>query len=132
MKLESKMIETKSFSEILRYYRKAAGLTQAQLAERAGMMTSVIARYETGNAMPRKKAIEKLAAALDVSPDVFSCICSTLGKSTEARLIIESVVTLSTLEESLLKIKEFKKLIKNLNGFTVENYYIKFQEANHE
>ena len=40
-----------------------------------------------------------------------SCLCSTLGKHTEARLIIESVVTLSTLEESLLKIKEFKKLI---------------------
>ena len=132
MKVENKMIAMKSFSETLRYYRESAGLTQYQLADKAGINQTLITRYETGKAMPRKKAIEKLAAALDVSPDVFSCICSTLGKSTEARLIIESVVTLSTLEESLLKIKEFKKLIKNLNGFAVGNYYIKFQEDNND
>lgn len=132
MKVENKMIAMKSFSETLRYYRESAGLTQAKLAEKAGMTAFVIARYETGKAMPRQKAIEKLAAALNVAPDVFSCLCSTLGKSTEARLIIESVVTLSTLEESLLKIKEFKELIKNLKGFAVGNYYIKFQEDNHD
>ena len=120
------------FAERLKTLRNNAGLTQAQLAEKSGIHPALITRYETAGAMPRQKAIEKLAAALDVAPDVFSCLCSTLGKSTEARLIIESVVTLSTLEESLLKIKEFKKLIKNLNGFAVGNYYIKFQEDNND
>ena len=132
MEVENKMIAMKTFSETLRYYRESAGLTQYQLADKAGINQTLITRYETGKAMPRKKAIEKLAVALDVAPDVFSCICSTLGKHTEARLIIESVVTLSTLEESLLKIKEFKKLIKNLKGFAVGNYYIKFQEDNND
>lgn len=56
------------FAERLRTLRKNAGLTQAQLAEKAGMTASVIARYETGKAMPRQKAIEKLAAALNVAP----------------------------------------------------------------
>ncbi len=55
------------FAERLRTLRNNAGLTQAQLAEKAGMDRALITRYETGNAMPRKKAIERLAAALNVA-----------------------------------------------------------------
>ena len=58
------------FAERLRTLRNNAGLTQAQLAEKAGMDRALITRYETGNAMPRKKAIKKLAAALNVAPAV--------------------------------------------------------------
>lgn len=54
------------FGERLRALRKSAGLTQQQLADRAGFKSPVIVRYEAGRALPRPQAIEKLAAALDV------------------------------------------------------------------
>ena len=55
------------FAERLRFYRSAANLTQEQLAAKTGMSQTIITRYETAGALPRKKAIEKLAAALNVS-----------------------------------------------------------------
>lgn len=61
-------IKRQTFAERLRSLRKNAGLTQQQLADKSGIGKSVIARYETGGAMPRPKTVEKLAAAMDVSP----------------------------------------------------------------
>lgn len=66
-----------AFAEQLKTLRKSAGLTQKQLAERANIDTSVIARYETGGAMPRPKAIEKLAAALGVPPSALDVTPTT-------------------------------------------------------
>ena len=60
--------QRKAFAEILKTLRKNAGLTQKQLADKSGIGLSVIARYETAGALPRPKAIEKLATALDVPP----------------------------------------------------------------
>ena len=74
MKKEDKILQAlseikrKTFAERLKYFRNNAGLTQQQLADKSGIGKSVIARYETGGAMPRPKTVEKLAAALDVSP----------------------------------------------------------------
>ena len=61
-------VQRQDFAERLRFFRKKAGLTQAQLAERADMTSSVIARYEAGKSMPRAKTIERLSAALEISP----------------------------------------------------------------
>jgi len=45
-------------SKELRRLRKAAGLTQEELAKRAGYSTQTIHRYETGvHEIPRDKAI---------------------------------------------------------------------------
>ena len=57
-----------SFADNLKFFRKKLKLTQQQLAERSGLVTSVITRYETGGAVPRPKSIEKLAKALEVEP----------------------------------------------------------------
>lgn len=43
--------------------RRAAGLTQAALAERMGTSQSVIARAESGGATPRIDLIERIAKA---------------------------------------------------------------------
>ena len=58
--------QKKRFGDRLRTLRINAGLTQHQLAEKAGYKPQVITRYETGGVFPRPEAIEKLAAALDV------------------------------------------------------------------
>lgn len=60
--------ERNRFAKRLKGVRKTAGLTQKQLAEKAKMHPAIIARYESAGAMPRQKAIEKLADALGVSP----------------------------------------------------------------
>lgn len=43
--------------------RQRAGLTQKQLAERAGMAQAQIAGYEDGKRVPRVDALERLLAA---------------------------------------------------------------------
>src|SRR5215212_7472992 len=49
----------------LRYWREAQALTQAELAERAGISPRSVAGYEAG-AGARPGTVRKLAAALDV------------------------------------------------------------------
>ena len=58
--------QRKVFGVRLRIMRKNAGLTQKQLAERAGFKPPAVARYEAGQVLPRPDAVERLAGALGV------------------------------------------------------------------
>lgn len=49
--------------------RDIAGLTQAQLAHRAGMPPAMIGRYEQGAALPSTPNLHRLCVALDTSAD---------------------------------------------------------------
>lgn len=51
----------------LRKARLLAGLTQATLAESAGVHTISVVRYETGHMNPRPGTIARLAAALGLT-----------------------------------------------------------------
>ena len=51
---------------MLRARREAYGLTQAELAERAGIALSSLVRVENDQVDPRFTTIRKLAHALDV------------------------------------------------------------------
>ena len=53
-------------SRRIRKLRKERGLTQEQLAERAGLPQSYISRLENGEHSPTAKTIEKLARGLGV------------------------------------------------------------------
>lgn len=58
-----------SFGELLRTYRTAAGLTQEELAERAGMSARGISDLERGaRRTPYKGTVELLASALHLGP----------------------------------------------------------------
>ncbi len=59
------------FGQRLRELREAAGLTQQQLGERAGMAYQTIAKYEHGASIPMWPIVERLADALDVHTDEF-------------------------------------------------------------
>lgn len=52
----------------LKELRTLAALTQAELAEKAGLTTAAVARIERDEAEPRMTTIRKLAGALDVKP----------------------------------------------------------------
>ncbi len=54
--------------EGIRVMRKRAGMTQAQLAERAGVNQHHISRWEKGRVEPSRANLERVADALGVLP----------------------------------------------------------------
>lgn len=50
--------------------RKAAGMTQAELANRLGVSQAMVAQYESDSRKPKHKTLQKIAEALETS--VFS------------------------------------------------------------
>ena len=52
----------------LKNLRTLNALTQAELADRAGLTTEAVARVERGEVEPRPSTLRKLAKALDVLP----------------------------------------------------------------
>ena len=64
-----------TFAERLRELREKAGLTQESLAARSEMSVGTIRNYEQGIREPYWRGLFQLAAALDVSVEVFKdCI----------------------------------------------------------
>ena len=57
------------FGRRLRALRRGAGLTQAHLAERAGLAPNTVGTYERGEKAPRPRTLEALAEALDCTAD---------------------------------------------------------------
>jgi transcriptional regulator with XRE-family HTH domain len=56
----------------LRELRERAGLTQEQLADRAGVKRDAVARWESGRREPGWSSVLALADALGVTPDAFT------------------------------------------------------------
>ncbi|WP_041527225.1 helix-turn-helix domain-containing protein [Paracoccus aminophilus] len=57
---------SKDFGDLIRRCRQLAGLTQAELAQRAGLETKQISRIETATNVPGLNSILALCAALDI------------------------------------------------------------------
>lgn len=53
--------------EFLAEWRRRRGWTQAELARRVGIDSTAVSRYENLRSWPRKKSLERMAAALDIS-----------------------------------------------------------------
>lgn len=60
------------FSARLKHLREAAGLTQQELATKAGFQRGAVARWELGTREPSWKNIVALANALGVSCEAFT------------------------------------------------------------
>ena len=58
-----------TLGERIAYYRKRAGYSQEELAERLEVSRQAISKWETGEATPDAERIIALAAALDISTD---------------------------------------------------------------
>jgi HTH-type transcriptional regulator/antitoxin HipB len=50
--------------EAVRHRREELGITQAELAQRAGLKQSAVVRFESGGTMPTIPMLERLAGAL--------------------------------------------------------------------
>jgi transcriptional regulator with XRE-family HTH domain len=60
------------FKEVLRDLRKRSGLTQEELATKAGVPVTSLRGHEQGQRVPSWASIVKLAKALGISTDVFA------------------------------------------------------------
>ena len=61
----------------LRWARKAAGLTQAELAKRIGMTQQQLAKIEKPNANPRAKTLASIAQATNATIEIHPSIAGT-------------------------------------------------------
>ena len=52
---------------LVKAWREYFGLTQEELADRAGIKQPSLARLERGDSTPRKSTLKKLADAMDIS-----------------------------------------------------------------
>lgn len=89
-----------TFGERLKQVRKEKGITQAQLAQKIGVVKTTITGYERGNRQPDVQKIKELAKALDVTGDYLLDI--DLNSSAEA----DSPVT----PEEMVRVKKFRVL----------------------
>lgn len=67
------------FSKRLKELRKAAHLTQTQLAEKLGLAKSTISMYENGNRVPQFEDMEAIADFFNVSLNYFSSLDNSYG-----------------------------------------------------
>lgn len=62
------MISEKQLGATVRQLRKAAGLSQRELAENSGIAKQAITNIERGATLPTLRTLERLAVALHVPP----------------------------------------------------------------
>ncbi|MBR3561931.1 MAG: helix-turn-helix transcriptional regulator [Oscillospiraceae bacterium] len=58
-----------NIGENIRALRKEQGLTQLELAEKAGVNVQTIRSYESGKYKPKREAIQSIAKALRITPE---------------------------------------------------------------
>lgn len=95
--------------DAVRTLRVKRSLTQQQLADRAGVSMSWVARVETGEILsPHPGTVEKIAEALgvtpaDIDPDALGIIVSAAAKTPEQRAAVRELLSLSAEELSLAR-----------------------------
>jgi len=57
-------------AERIRIARKSKGFTQSQLAEKIGVQTAAVSKYEKGLVSPTFEQLQKIAVALDITISV--------------------------------------------------------------
>jgi non-specific serine/threonine protein kinase len=72
---------TPHFGELLRRFRIDAGLSQEELAERAGVSVQAVGALERGDRrMPRRDTINRLAEALSLSPEASAALRASVPR----------------------------------------------------
>jgi predicted ATPase/transcriptional regulator with XRE-family HTH domain len=81
-KVKAMVLERKrAFAELLRDYRRTAGLTQDELAERASLSPRALRKLESGETRtPRRDTIVLLATALNLSPEGRTLLEVSIGQ----------------------------------------------------
>lgn len=90
---ENRVLPNLTFPELLRLYRKRAGLTQKTLARLAGVSGAVVYRAEKGESMPHSETVERMVKFLPLTPGEATLLLSSSEnerKPTLLDLILEA------------------------------------------
>jgi transcriptional regulator with XRE-family HTH domain len=101
------------FPKRLAQVRKQAGMTQQQLADRAGTHVVQIRRYEGGVSQPAVDVLKRLAIALSVSADTLLFDESERGPDEDLRLQFEALSAMSPEEKQVAKAVLEAMIVKN-------------------
>ncbi|MBX6342854.1 MAG: helix-turn-helix transcriptional regulator [Thermomicrobiaceae bacterium] len=85
-----------SFAQLLKQYRESVRMSQSRLAEASGFDHSYVSRLESGNRMPTREAVTKLADALELSGSQRDKLFATAGfmpQRVESLLADEPILT---------------------------------------
>ena len=94
----------KFFGEKVRALRKAKGLTQEKLGERAGLHYTYIGSIERADSNLSMDNIEKIAKGLKVEPaELFSFSSRTISVSKQDRILLELIEALRKRDEGTLR-----------------------------
>ena len=74
-------------------FRKAAGLSQKELADRIGVAQPIISRYEKGQRKLYDDMLIELAGVLDITPNDILGIASSKNRDAEAASLSKRMVT---------------------------------------
>ncbi len=88
------------------FLRQAAGLSQKELAERAGILPSRLSNIEAGRVNPNVEAVIKIASALGISSDLI------LGLELDNRTMCPLCQGRGSLEPVLVKEVESGKALR--------------------
>lgn len=110
-----------NFSKIAKELREEAGLSQQKLADKIGLSSSAIARWELGQSEPGCNVILAYAKFFDVSPDYLLSFEDNFGGRVSAGTVTAADVMgdASTDEEREL-LELFRTLSPYLKGLTLE------------
>ncbi|MBV9281078.1 MAG: helix-turn-helix domain-containing protein, partial [Chloroflexi bacterium] len=108
--------ETASVAALLRGYRREAGLTQEELAERAGLSVRAIGNLERGEKhVPRKETVLLLADALGLPPGERERLMAAVQRARKT-LVEEAAGQTGRAVEPAAEIRTF--LIADIRGYT--------------
>ena len=99
---------------LIKKFRKQQGYTQKQLAEKAGISSNSIIKYERGEMSPSIYALQKIAAALDVSVSDIFPLASAVEKVSNA--IVKQSIAKKSNEMLCIAFKVFLKN-KNIDSY---------------
>ena len=92
---------------LLRYARRSAGLSQRELAHRAGVPQPAISRIESRRTVPRADTLERLLRACGVRLELVPVAGRGIDRSAIRRLL-----ALSPAERARLAVREARNLAK--------------------
>lgn len=106
----------------IRALRKKKGLTQAQLGKLCGITGPMLSGYERGETLPKKKALESIAKALEVPASRLTELPgrgrTSVVQTESSRLLLEGILEVLKAEYGCAERKTVG------NGDASESYYL--------
>jgi len=94
---------SENFPDRLKQARELRGLSQGELAARAGMQPSAISHFETANRKPSFDNLRRLAQALDVTTDYLLGRVNEIGATAKADTLYRNIQQLQSTDRDFIE-----------------------------